>query len=89
MAVVLLVIRSVSTLINLYILLLIKYCLNVQWKKDLLPDEGLEDCCNVHDHCYDECGADKDICDLEFKTCLYSVCKSRKHEWTVNELKGM
>ncbi|EFX86064.1 phospholipase-like protein A2, group [Daphnia pulex] len=59
-----------------------------QWKKDLLPDEGLEDCCNVHDHCYDECGADKDICDLEFKTCLYSVCKSRKHEWTVNELKA-
>lgn len=60
----------------------------VQWKKELLPDEGLEDCCNSHDYCYDVCGADRDICDLEFKTCLYSVCRSRKDQWTVNELKA-
>jgi len=30
--------------------------------------------------CYDGCGADKDICDLEFKKCLYKVCSVNKDE---------
>lgn len=60
----------------------------LQWKKEMLPDEGLEDCCNVHDYCYDKCGADRDICDLEFKTCLYKICKKRKDEWAPNEMKS-
>ncbi|CAB4060898.1 COPS2 [Lepeophtheirus salmonis] len=34
-------------------------------------------CCDRHDHCYDTCNEDKDDCDLVFKRCLYSVCKSK------------
>ena len=35
-------------------------------------------CCDVHDYCYDTCGADKDECDLRFKKCLYATCKTEK-----------
>jgi len=61
----------------------------LQWKRDLLPEERLEDCCNDHDYCYDECGADKDLCDLHFKKCLYKVCKSHLNDWTSNQMKGL
>jgi secretory phospholipase A2 len=34
----------------------------------------LEDCCHVHDECYDRCGTGKLKCDDEFKRCLDSQC---------------
>jgi len=37
-------------------------------------------CCDVHDYCYDTCGADKDECDLKFKKCLYSTCKKKTRQ---------
>lgn len=58
------------------------------WKKENLPHEDLEGCCNAHDFCYDECGADKDVCDLHFKKCLYKVCKSQQGLWSDLQMKG-
>ena len=60
----------------------------IQWKKENLPHKELEDCCHVHDYCYDECGADKDVCDLHFKRCLYKVCSDKGKELSVLNLKG-
>ncbi|XP_050311094.1 uncharacterized protein LOC126746775 isoform X2 [Anthonomus grandis grandis] len=34
----------------------------------------MEECCNTHDICYDTCNADKEVCDLDFKRCLYRHC---------------
>jgi len=39
-------------------------------------ERGFTKCCNRHDLCYDTCNSDKDLCDIEFKKCLYSVCRS-------------
>lgn len=33
-------------------------------------------CCDLHDICYDTCNSDKEVCDLEFKRCLYRYCES-------------
>lgn len=33
-------------------------------------------CCDVHDICYDTCNSDKELCDLDFKRCLYKFCDS-------------
>ena len=44
----------------------------------LYVEKEFSQCCNLHDHCYDTCGADKDECDLRFKKCLYGSCKNRK-----------
>ena len=33
-------------------------------------------CCDAHDICYDTCNTDKEICDLDFKRCLYKYCDS-------------
>lgn len=33
-------------------------------------------CCDAHDICYDTCNSDKDLCDLDFKRCLYKYCDS-------------
>lgn len=35
-------------------------------------------CCNEHDICYDTCNKDKELCDLDFKRCLYNYCDSLK-----------
>lgn len=43
-------------------------------------DREFTECCNEHDFCYDTCGADKDLCDLQLKKCMYSVCKTKKSE---------
>jgi len=59
-----------------------------KWSKESLPHEDLEECCNIHDFCYDECGADKDVCDLNFKKCLYKVCKSQQGVWSDLQMKG-
>lgn len=34
----------------------------------------METCCNAHDICYDTCSSDKELCDLDFKRCLYKYC---------------
>uniref|UniRef100_T1GYA8 Uncharacterized protein n=1 Tax=Megaselia scalaris TaxID=36166 RepID=T1GYA8_MEGSC len=41
-----------------------------------LPAKEMETCCNNHDICYDTCNSDKELCDLEFKRCLYKYCDS-------------
>lgn len=33
-------------------------------------------CCDAHDICYDTCNSDKELCDLDFKRCLYKYCDS-------------
>lgn len=30
----------------------------------------------MHDICYDTCNNDKEVCDMEFKRCLYKYCES-------------
>ncbi len=42
-----------------------------------LDDPLFTDCCNEHDLCYDTCGADRDLCDLKFRKCLYAVCREK------------
>uniref|UniRef100_A0A336M9P2 CSON014068 protein n=1 Tax=Culicoides sonorensis TaxID=179676 RepID=A0A336M9P2_CULSO len=41
---------------------------------EYLPSKAMEDCCNEHDVCYDTCNSDKELCDLDFKRCLYKYC---------------
>ena len=53
-----------------------------------MPHPDLEECCNYHDFCYDECGADKDLCDLHFKKCLYNVCKKSGMKVTDLQARG-
>lgn len=43
-------------------------------------EKEFSNCCDVHDYCYDTCGADKDECDLKFKKCLYGTCKRKKQD---------
>lgn len=48
--------------------------------KQYLPAIEMENCCNAHDICYDTCNKDKELCDLDFKRCLYNYCDT--HEKT-------
>lgn len=41
-----------------------------------LPIGEMTKCCDLHDICYDTCNNDKEICDMEFKRCLYRYCES-------------
>jgi secretory phospholipase A2 len=41
---------------------------------EYLPAVEMEKCCDDHDMCYDTCLADKELCDLDFKRCLYKYC---------------
>lgn len=41
---------------------------------EYLPAKEMEECCNSHDICYDTCNSDKELCDLDFKRCLYKYC---------------
>lgn len=34
----------------------------------------MNNCCDEHDMCYDTCNKDKELCDIEFKRCLYNYC---------------
>lgn len=45
----------------------------------------MEECCNAHDICYDTCNSDKELCDLDFKRCLYKYCDSYEKS-IVNDL---
>lgn len=41
---------------------------------EYLPAQEMATCCDAHDICYDTCNNDKDLCDLDFKRCLYRFC---------------
>jgi secretory phospholipase A2 len=41
---------------------------------EYLPSAEMGNCCNLHDLCYDTCNSDKELCDLDFKRCLYKYC---------------
>lgn len=41
---------------------------------EYLPSAEMARCCDAHDICYDTCNSDKELCDLDFKRCLYKFC---------------
>jgi secretory phospholipase A2 len=41
---------------------------------EYLPSAQMATCCDAHDICYDTCNSDKELCDLDFKRCLYKYC---------------
>lgn len=41
---------------------------------EYLPAPEMARCCESHDLCYDSCNSDKELCDLDFKRCLYKYC---------------
>lgn len=41
---------------------------------EYLPVTQMDNCCDEHDICYDTCNKDKELCDIEFKRCLYNHC---------------
>lgn len=43
---------------------------------EYLPAAEMATCCDTHDICYDTCNSDKELCDLDFKRCLYKYCDS-------------
>lgn len=45
---------------------------------EYLPAVQMETCCNAHDICYDTCNKDKEVCDLDFKRCLYAYCDTHE-----------
>lgn len=45
---------------------------------EYLPAVEMEQCCNDHDICYDTCNKDKELCDIEFKRCLYNYCDTHE-----------
>lgn len=49
--------------------------LGLQIDSKYLPVGEMTKCCDRHDVCYDTCNSDKEICDMEFKRCLYKYCE--------------
>ncbi|KAL1123467.1 hypothetical protein AAG570_002547 [Ranatra chinensis] len=45
-----------------------------------MPSVEMTKCCNEHDICYGTCNKLKDVCDFEFRRCLYKICESMKKE---------
>ncbi|KAG7312361.1 hypothetical protein JYU34_001850 [Plutella xylostella] len=52
--------------------------LGFQISSEYLPLEEMTKCCDAHDICYDTCNSGKEVCDLDFKRCLYNYCDSYK-----------
>lgn len=50
--------------------------LGMQIDTEYLPAPEMAKCCDAHDICYDTCNSDKELCDLDFKRCLYKYCDS-------------
>ncbi|CAG9856961.1 unnamed protein product [Phyllotreta striolata] len=48
--------------------------LGVKIDSNYLPVGEMTKCCDEHDICYDTCRKNKEICDVEFKRCLYKYC---------------
>jgi len=60
----------------------------IEWKESKLPHKEFKKCCDEHDYCYDECGSDKDMCDVHFKKCLYKVCSIKSEELSIFDMKA-
>lgn len=52
--------------------------LGFEISNEYLPIEQMTKCCDNHDICYDTCNSGKEVCDLEFKRCLYNYCDTYK-----------
>lgn len=52
--------------------------LGFEISSEYLPLEEMTKCCDAHDICYDTCNSGKEVCDLEFKRCLYNYCDTYK-----------
>jgi len=50
--------------------------LGMKINTEYLPAPEMARCCDSHDICYDTCNSDKELCDIEFKRCLYKYCDS-------------
>ncbi|XP_063244175.1 group XIIA secretory phospholipase A2 [Bacillus rossius redtenbacheri] len=48
--------------------------LGVEISNEYLPVGDMTSCCDEHDLCYDTCNSGKELCDYEFKSCLYKIC---------------
>lgn len=59
--------------------------LGMKINSEYLPAVEMENCCNAHDICYDTCNKDKELCDLDFKRCLYNYCETHQ-ESTVGSI---
>ncbi|KAL3274343.1 hypothetical protein HHI36_015741 [Cryptolaemus montrouzieri] len=59
---------------------------------EFLPVTEMTKCCDQHDICYDTCNKEKELCDIEFKRCLYKYCEGYTHSIggmsTVSACKG-
>jgi len=53
---------------------------------EYLPAAEMATCCDNHDICYDTCNKDKELCDLDFKRCLYSHCDKYEKSTVGGEL---
>lgn len=60
--------------------------LGLKINSEYLPAVEMEKCCDAHDICYDTCNSDKELCDLDFKRCLYKYCDSFEKSSAVNDL---
>lgn len=60
--------------------------LGMKIDKEYLPAIEMENCCNTHDICYDTCNKDKELCDLDFKRCLYNYCETHEKTATVGSM---
>lgn len=45
-------------------------------------------CCDAHDICYDTCNNDKEVCDMDFKRCLYKYCDTYESKVGSTVVKG-
>lgn len=45
------------------------------------------ECCNIHDMCYDTCGNNKNVCDMQFQYCLNQRC-SQMPSTVTNQVGG-
>lgn len=48
----------------------------VEIDSEYLPSKEIELCCNEQNNCYGICRKDKEMCDVDFKRCLYKFCDS-------------
>lgn len=49
---------------------------NEPWVRDSWGHADFTESCRQHDHCYDTCGKEKDVCDTQFLNSLQSECES-------------
>ncbi|XP_022920600.2 group XIIA secretory phospholipase A2 [Onthophagus taurus] len=62
--------------------------LGLSIKSEFLPIADMTKCCDDHDICYDTCNKDKEMCDIEFKKCLYRYCDKYQKSVGENVVKG-